>query len=79
MKEFKGSPALDAALLASAQAVEHYEISRYGTLKAWAQHMGLTEAVGLLDETLEEEKRTDETLTELAETAVNEEAREAAE
>jgi ferritin-like metal-binding protein YciE len=79
MKEFKGSPALDAALLASAQAVEHYEISRYGTLKAWAQHMGLTQAVGLLDETLEEEKRTDETLTELAETAVNEEAREAAE
>ena len=79
MKEFKDSPALDAALLASAQAVEHYEISRYGTLKAWAQHMGLTQAVGLLDETLEEEKRTDETLTELAETAVNEEAREAAE
>jgi ferritin-like metal-binding protein YciE len=79
MKEFKGSSALDAALLAAAQAVEHYEISRYGTLKSWAQHMGLTQAVELLDETLEEEKRTDETLTELAETAVNEEAREAAE
>lgn len=79
MKEFNGSPALDAALLAAAQAVEHYEISRYGTLKSWAQHMGLDQAVELLDETLEEEKRTDETLTELAEAAVNEEARQAAE
>lgn len=79
MKEFKGSSALDAALLASAQAVEHYEISRYGTLKSWAQQMGLTQAVRLLDETLEEEKKTDEALTELAEAAVNEQARQAAE
>jgi ferritin-like metal-binding protein YciE len=49
MKEYKGSPALDAGLLAAAQAVEHYEISRYGTLKTWAQELGLDEAVELLD------------------------------
>jgi ferritin-like metal-binding protein YciE len=71
MEEFKGSPALDAGLLAAAQAVEHYEISRYGTLKAWAQQMGLTEAVTLLDATLQEESKTDEALTKLAEKAVN--------
>ena len=79
MTEFKGSPALDAGLLAAAQAVEHYEISRYGTLKTWADQLGLREAVDLLDETLEEEKKTDEALTELAETAVNQEAQQAAE
>jgi ferritin-like metal-binding protein YciE len=78
MKEFKGSAALDAGLLASAQAVEHYEISRYGTLKAWwAQQLGLQEAVRLLDETLEEEKKTDDALTELAKATVNQEARQA--
>ena len=60
MREFKGSPALDAGLLASAQAVEHYEISRYGTLKAWAEKLGLNDAASLLDETPEEEKNTDE-------------------
>jgi ferritin-like metal-binding protein YciE len=74
MKEFGGSTALDAGLLASAQAVEHYEISRYGTLKAWAEQLGLQEAVSLLDETLEEEKKTDEALTELAKGAVNQQA-----
>jgi ferritin-like metal-binding protein YciE len=79
MKEFKGCAALDAALIASAQAVEHYEISRYGTLKAWAEQLGLQEAVSLLDETLEEEKKTDEALTELATAAVNQEAQQAAE
>jgi ferritin-like metal-binding protein YciE len=79
MKEFKGSAALDAGLIASAQAVEHYEISRYGTLKAWAEQLGLQQAVSLLDETLEEEKKTDETLTELAKAAVNQEAQQAAE
>jgi ferritin-like metal-binding protein YciE len=67
MKEFKGSAVLDAGLLASAQAVEHYEISRYGTLKAWVEQLGLQEAVRLLDETLEEEKKTDDALTELGE------------
>ena len=79
MTEFKGSPALDAGLLASAQAVEHYEIARYGTLKTWADELGLAEAVKLLDETLQEEKKTDAALTELAEAAVNQEAQQAAE
>jgi ferritin-like metal-binding protein YciE len=71
MTEFKGSPALDAGLLAAAQAVEHYEISRYGTLKQWAQQLGMKDAVRLLDQTLQEEKKTDESLTSLAEAAVN--------
>ena len=71
MKEYKGSPALDAGLLAAAQAVEHYEISRYGTLKQWAQQLGMKDAVRLLDQTLQEEKKTDESLTSLAEAAVN--------
>lgn len=71
MEEFKGSPALDAGLLAAAQAVEHYEISRYGTLRAWAQQLGYKDAVKLLDETLTEESKTDEALTKLAEKAVN--------
>ena len=74
MKEYKGSPALDAGLLAAAQAVEHYEISRYGTLKTWAQELGLSDAVRLLDETLTEEKETDVLLTQIAETAVNQDA-----
>src|ERR1700676_2235445 len=74
MKEYKGSPALDAGLLATAQAVEHYEISRYGTLRTWAQELGLNDAVLLLDATLDEEKATDEALTQLAETIVNQEA-----
>ncbi len=71
MEEYKGSEALDAGMLAAAQAVEHYEISRYGTLKQWAQQLGMKDAVRLLDETLQEEKKTDETLTSLAEAAVN--------
>jgi ferritin-like metal-binding protein YciE len=74
MKEYKGSPALDAGLLAAAQAVEHYEISRYGTLRTWAEELGLAEAVMLLEATLREEKATDETLTQIAETVVNQEA-----
>jgi ferritin-like metal-binding protein YciE len=74
MKEYRGSPALDAGLLAAAQAVEHYEMSRYGTLKAWAQELGLNDAVRLLDKTLEEEKKTDATLTKIAETIVNQQA-----
>ena len=57
MNEFKGKPALDAGLLAAAQAVEHYEIARYGTLKTWAGELGLDQAVDLLDTTLSEEKR----------------------
>jgi ferritin-like metal-binding protein YciE len=71
MTEYKGCEALDAGLVAAAQAVEHYEISRYGTLKAWATKLGMNEAVRLLDETLKQEKKTDETLTTIAESAVN--------
>jgi ferritin-like metal-binding protein YciE len=71
-KEFKNSPALDAGLLSGAQAVEHYEISRYGTLIAWANQMGNTKAAKLLQQTLDEEKATDEALTELAEASLNE-------
>ena len=74
MKEYKGTPALDAGLLAAAQAVEHYEITRYGTLKTWAQELGVNQAVRLLDQTLTEEKDTDEALTELAESVVNQRA-----
>jgi ferritin-like metal-binding protein YciE len=77
-KEYKGSPALDSGLLAAAQAVEHYEISRYGTLRTWAQELGLNQAVELLETTLKEEENTDEALTELAETCVNQEAEAAA-
>jgi len=74
MKEYKGTPALDAGLLAAAQAVEHYEIARYGTLKTWASELGLDQAVRLLDATLSEEKKTDEALTKLAVTEVNQHA-----
>jgi ferritin-like metal-binding protein YciE len=74
MKEYKGSPALDAGLLAAAQAVEHYEISRYGTLRTWAEELGLDDAISLLQATLQEEKDTDEALTKIAETVVNQEA-----
>jgi ferritin-like metal-binding protein YciE len=74
MEDYKGSPALDAGLLGAAQAVEHYEISRYGTLIAWAEELGLDDAVALLEETLEEEEATDEALTEIAKTAINQQA-----
>jgi ferritin-like metal-binding protein YciE len=74
MQEYKGSPALDAGLLGAAQAVEHYEISRYGTLIAWAEELGLEDAVSLLEETLKEEEATDEALTEIAKTAINQQA-----
>ena len=71
MDDYKGMPALDAGLLAAAQAVEHYEISRYGTLKCWAKELGYNEAVKLLDATLKEEKNTDSALSQLAESDVN--------
>jgi ferritin-like metal-binding protein YciE len=74
IKEYKGTPALNAGLIAAAQAVEHYEISRYGTLRTWAEELGFEDAVTLLQATLDEEEATDEALTELAETAVNQEA-----
>ena len=78
LEEYQGSPAADAALIASAQAVEHYEISRYGTLRRWAQVLGMDEAVKLLDATLQEESKTDEALTKLADLVVNEKALQAA-
>jgi ferritin-like metal-binding protein YciE len=71
MKEYKGMPALDAGLLAAAQAVEHYEMSRYGSLKTWASELGLNKSAKLLDATLSEEKKTDATLTGIAEQDVN--------
>jgi ferritin-like metal-binding protein YciE len=74
MEEYDGAPALDAGLLAGAQAVEHYEISRYGTLKAWATKLDMKDVVKLLDATLAEEKKTDETLSKIAASAVNAEA-----
>ena len=74
IKEYKGSPALDAGLVSAAQAVEHYEIARYGTLRTWAEELGLDDAMKLLQETLDEEEATDQALTELAESVVNQEA-----
>ena len=74
MEEYADTPALDAGLLAAAQAVEHYEISRYGTLKCWASELGYTEAVRLLDATLNEEKKTDQLLSRLAESSLNRKA-----
>ena len=71
MEEYKDSPALDAALVAAAQAIEHYEITRYGTLAAWAKQLGNQEAERLLRETLAEEEKTDKLLTQLAEAALN--------
>lgn len=74
MAAFKDTPALDAGLIAAAQAVEHYEIARYGTLRQWAQQLGISEAVTLLSQTLDEEAATDELLTEIAEREANREA-----
>ena len=74
MEEFKGSPALDAGLVSAAQAVEHYEITRYGTLKTWAQQMGNLDAVRLFDATLKEEIATDKKLTQVAEGEANRKA-----
>jgi ferritin-like metal-binding protein YciE len=71
MAEMEGSPALDAALIAAAQKVEHYEIASYGTVCAWAEHMGHDEAVQLLTATLDEEKAADEKLTAIAQSGVN--------
>jgi ferritin-like metal-binding protein YciE len=73
MEELEGTPALDAGLIAAAQKVEHYEIASYGTLCAWAEHMGHDEAAGLLKETLDEEKAADKKLSTLS-SASNEKA-----
>jgi ferritin-like metal-binding protein YciE len=71
LEDFRNSPALDAGLLAAAQAVEHYEIARYGALRTWATMLGLKDAVKLLDETLQQEGKTDHELTALAEASIN--------
>lgn len=71
MESFKDSPALDAGLIAGAQAVEHYEISRYGTLVTWAKTLGQREAAKLLSQTLAEEETTDKALTKLAVSSAN--------
>ncbi|GLS38689.1 YciE/YciF family protein [Mesorhizobium tianshanense] len=74
LEEYEGIPALDAGLVAAAQAVEHYEIARYGTLIAWAEQLGMKDALQLLRTTLQEEVATDEALTKLGESGVNERA-----
>jgi ferritin-like metal-binding protein YciE len=74
MVDYKGMPALDAGLAAAAQAVEHYEMSRYGTLRTWAEELGMPDAAALLEATLKEEKATDAALTSLAKAVVNVEA-----
>lgn len=74
MEEFKGTQALDAGLAAAAQAVEHYEIARYGTLRSWAKQLGHTEAADLLGQTLAEEEAADRKLTQLAISVVNKKA-----
>jgi ferritin-like metal-binding protein YciE len=71
MEEYKGTAALDAGLISSAQAVEHYEIARYGTLKSWAKQLGLKDAIPLLDANLQEEIATDQKLTALGEASAN--------
>jgi ferritin-like metal-binding protein YciE len=75
MEEFKNTAALDAGLISAAQSVEHYEISRYGTLKRWASELGMNDAVQLLDETLQQESKTDSDLTRLAEASANDRAK----
>jgi ferritin-like metal-binding protein YciE len=69
MEEFKDSDAADAVLIAGTQAMEHYEIARYGTLKTWAGQLGLNDAVKLLEQTLEEERKADELLNQVAQKA----------
>jgi ferritin-like metal-binding protein YciE len=72
--EIEDKNVLDAALIAAAQAVEHYEITRYGTLIAWAQQLGLGDCAKVLQRTLDEEKATDKKLTALAESKINKKA-----
>lgn len=74
LSNFKDTDALDAGLISAAQAVEHYEIARYGTLHRWATMMGMDEAAKLLQETLKEESQTDDLLTKLADSYANQEA-----
>jgi ferritin-like metal-binding protein YciE len=68
LEEYKGTPALDAGIISSSQAIEHYEITRYGTLKRWAETLGMNDAAELLDQNLQEESQTDGELSVMAET-----------
>ncbi|HZV21694.1 MAG TPA: ferritin-like domain-containing protein [Hyphomicrobiales bacterium] len=74
MSEAETPEVMDAGLIAAAQAVEHYEIARYGTLRTWAQQLGMQEAAKLLEQTLQEEKQTDELLNKIALSGVNRKA-----
>jgi ferritin-like metal-binding protein YciE len=74
MEDIKDPEVLDAGMIGSAQAVEHYEITRYGTLIAWAKQLGKEDAIRLLDANLSEEKHADQLLSEIAEASVNERA-----
>jgi ferritin-like metal-binding protein YciE len=74
MDEIEDELVLDAGMIGSAQAVEHYEISRYGTLIAWAKQLGHEDAANLLDQNLAQEKHADELLTKIAESSVNRKA-----
>ena len=74
MTEAQSGEVMDAGLIAAAQAVEHYEIARYGTLRSWAEQLGMKEAAKLLGETLSEEKQTDELLNKIAMSSVNRKA-----
>ncbi len=74
LEEYKGTAAIDAGLIGAAQAVEHYEIARYGTLISWAEQLGMSEAAELLQVTLAEEEATDDALYQLGESGVNERA-----
>lgn len=75
LEEFKGTVALDAGLVSAAQAVEHYEMARYGTLRRWAESLGMADAAKLLGATLDEESKTDKALTGLADTFANDKAK----
>lgn len=75
LEEYKGTTALDAGLVSAAQAVEHYEMARYGTLKRWAETLGMKEAATLLSATLEEETKTDKALSVLAVASANQKAK----
>lgn len=74
MEDIEDPKVLDAGIIGSAQAVEHYEITRYGTLIAWAKQLGRDDAIQLLEQNLEQEKHADQLLTEIAESAINQKA-----
>lgn len=78
LDDYKDTPALDAALVSAAQAIEHYEICRYGTLKRWAEVLGMSDAAKILAEIEQEEVKTDDLLTKAADGSVNQKAAEAA-